>query len=331
MRSVRPLLACLLAVLAVVAGAAGDADAQRRGAAPSRAAAEFDAPDSVLRWINDYRLMPTPEKLPRAIQALIRQGTFRDLETAGVYVGFTAGVLGDNGAMADKLVAGMFPMPPEEQTVIVKAIAYSGLPDWKGLMTRFSERMPARRVMIDSYLRGKAKLMADMPLDSGPAALDTLWGHYFATGRPEVLKRIVGALAWSNEKKDVTKLTIGGMAKFTLASNAARDKTVLDYCREELPRQPKEVAGPLKEVIAAAEAFEITKIRTQALTAIDELKRKGPPSPTSGWAWWAQASSIAIAFGCVAASVAGQVELGIPCIVSGAMAQGAARWLSMPQ
>jgi hypothetical protein len=325
------MLACLLVAAAAGSVLIADARAQRRVAVPMHATDEFAAADGVLRWINDYRLMPTPEKLPRAMHALSRQGVFRDLESSGVYIGFAAGVLGDNATIADKLVTGMFPMPPEEQTVIVKAIAFSGLPDWQGLMARFSERMPARRVMIDSFVRGKLKLMADMPLDSGPAAVDILWGHYFATGRPDVLKRIVEALAWSTDKKDVTRLTIGGMAKFTLASNAARDKTVLDFCRDQLPKASKEVAAPLKEVIEAAESFEIAKIRTQALASIDELKRKGPPSPTGGWAWWAQASSIAIAFGCVAASVSGHVELGIPCIVSGALAQGASRWLSMPQ
>lgn len=331
MRAIGPLLTGAVAIIVALVASISDVDAQRRPMAPTRPAGEFEAPDAVLRWINDYRLMPTPAKLSKAIQSLSRNGNFRDLEAAGVYIGFTAGVLGDNGAIADKLIAGMYPMPPEEQTVIVKAIAYSGLPDWKGLLGRFTERMPARRVMIDGYLRGKTKLLDEMPLDSGPAALDTLWGHYFATGRPAVLKRIVGALAWSTEKTNVTKLTIGGMAKFTLASNAARDKTVLDYCREELARQPKEVATPLKEVIEAAEAYEVSKIRAQALSSIEELKRKGPASPASGWAWWAQASSVVIAFGCVAASVTGHVELGLPCIVSGAMAQGAARWLSLPQ
>ena len=56
-----------------------------------------------------------------------------------------AGVLETNPKKAEELVAKMFPMPPEDQVVIVRAIAYSDLPEWKDLMLKFAERMPARQ------------------------------------------------------------------------------------------------------------------------------------------------------------------------------------------
>ena len=66
-----------------------------------------------------------------------------------------AGVLQSNPKRAEELVGKMFPMPPEDQVAIVRAIAYSDLPDWKDLMLKFAERMPARKALIDRFVYGK--------------------------------------------------------------------------------------------------------------------------------------------------------------------------------
>jgi hypothetical protein len=305
------------------------AAAKPAGAAQSAAAAkndQFASHDRILQWIDGYRSDPEPERVPDAVQAMSRLGLLRDLDTAGVFIGFVAGVLGDNQLKAEALVTRMFPMPPEDQAVIIKAIAYSGLPDWKDLLGKFVERMPARKMLIDQFLHGKAKVLKELPLDSGPAPIDTLWGYYFATESFEPVQRIISALPWSEDNTDVNKLTIGSMAKWTLASNAARDKGLLDLCRAELKHQPKKVAGPLKDVVAAAEAYETGRIRKEALAAIEELKRRGP-SKSTAWAWAAQAGSTAIAVGCVVASATGHVELGLPCIITGALSSAATKLL----
>ena len=113
------------------------------------------------------------------MQAMSRLGVFRDLETAGVYVGFMAGVLQTNPDKAEKLVARMFPMPPEDQIAIVRAIAYSDLPDWKGLMLKFAERMPARKALIDRFVYGKMPTLRQLELDSGPTPARHALGPLF--------------------------------------------------------------------------------------------------------------------------------------------------------
>ncbi|MCK9910068.1 hypothetical protein MXD81_13070, partial [Microbacteriaceae bacterium K1510] len=126
---------------------------------------------------NDYRLNPTPERLPDAFKAMREQGSFKEVEQAGIYVGFIAGVIGANPDKAEKLIADMFPMPPPDQVVVVKAIAYSGLAEWKELLGKFVERMPARKVIIERYLYGKLPVLRDLPLDS-PMGVDANWGYY---------------------------------------------------------------------------------------------------------------------------------------------------------
>jgi len=280
----------------------------------------------VLAWINDYRLNPTPERLPDAFRAMREQGSFKEVEQAGIYVGFIAGVLGANPDTAEKLVTEMFPMPPPDQVVVVKAIAYSGLAEWKDLLGKFVERMPARKVIIERYLYGKLPVLRDLPLDS-PMGVDANWGYYFATGSSEPIQRLVRTLAWAREKNDVEKLTIGSMVKWTLAQNASKDHDLLSYLKTSLPHQPEPVEKPLAEVIEGAETFELAQIRKDALTSIEELKTKGPEN-SRNFAWWGQAGQTAFALGCVAAGVMGQVYMGVPCVVGGALSNVALKYLA---
>jgi hypothetical protein len=301
------------------------ADAKRKAKEPP----PFAKTEQILQWINDYRHNPEPARLPAAFKAMLELGLLKDVEQSGIYLGFIAGVIGANPDKAETLIAEMFPMPPPDQVVVVKAIAYSGLPEWKELMGKFVERMPARKVVIERYLFGKMPVLRDLPLDS-PIAVDANWGYYFATGSSEPIQRLVRALAWSKDKNDVERLTIGSMVKWTLAQNASRDGDLLGYLKTSLPHQPDNVAGPLGEVIEAAETFELAHIRKDALAAIEELKIKGSEA-SRNFAWWGQAGQTVLALGCVAAGAAGAVVAGIPCVVGGALSNVALKYLAPAQ
>src|SRR5947208_3421122 len=119
----------------------------------------------ILGWINQYRHHPEPEKVPLAVHGMSRLGLLTDTEGAGVYVGFLAGIIASNPDNADELIARMFPVSSEHQWAIVRAIAYSGRPDWRTMLQRHAERMPARRVMIERFLTGKLPTLAEAPIE----------------------------------------------------------------------------------------------------------------------------------------------------------------------
>ena len=200
------------------------------------------------------------------------------------------------------------------------------MPEWKDLLGKFVERMPARKVIIERYLYGKLPVLRDLPLDS-PIGVDANWGYYFATGSSEPIQRLVRTLAWSREKNNVEKLTIGSMVKWTLAQNASKDHDLLSYLKTSLPHQPDPVAKPLEEVIEGAETFELAQIRKDALASIEELRTKGPENARN-FSWWGQAGQTVFALGCVAAGVMGQVYLGVPCVVGGALSNVALKYLT---
>ena len=279
---------------------------------------QFRSVEQIGHWINQYRNKPEPQRLPQLFRGMAELNMFADQDNSGLYLGFVGGVLSANPEIANSLVAKMFPLPPEYHAPLIKAIAYSGLPEWREMLRTNAERMPGRVVLVDRFMTGTMQSFEALKLDAGPVPLDVLWGNYFATGSYEPILRIVSVLAWSKDLNDVERLTIGSMAKWTLATNASNDVQILRLLKSAMTTEPTSTQKILTEVIAAAETGETSKIRKEALMAIEQLKLKGPEK-TRTTAWWGQAGQMALSFGCIAASVLGApATIGIPCVIGGA-------------
>jgi hypothetical protein len=310
----------------------------------------------VQQWIYNYRAKPDYAHVPAAVRVLFHAQSFKEPENAGIYLGFIAGAIGSNPAKAEQLVNSFFPLHPEDEWVIVRAIAYSGLPDWRNLLRRVAPRMPGRQVMIDSYLAGTLPTLTGIPLEeatpgmldkmrgvftknpfakddknkklkmmqtfaSNQDLLDTLWGYYFATGSHIPIVRIMQMLPWSKSRDTIDKLTVGSMARYTLASYAVRDAELREFLRSELAGQPAAIKAPLGEVIEAADTVQLGAVRKDALAAVEELKAKGSDSRRNV-DFWGQIGLGAVALGCVSAAALGQVAFGIPCVIGGSASQG---------
>jgi hypothetical protein len=144
------------------------------------------------------------------------------------------------------------------------------------------------------------------------------------------VSRIVDLLPWSKDRDSVEKLTIGNMAKFTLAANAAYDVSLLELLKRQDTRHSDEVRPILREVIEAAEIVDTGRIRKEALASVDELRKKGPGYKRD-IAWWGTAGQTVISAGCMGAALTGQVEFGIPCVVGGALSSAALRYFASPE
>ena len=303
----------------------------------------FATVDRLMDWVTNYRSHKNPSRVPAAVHAMQGFGLFANEEKAWFCTGFIAGVLGSNPKDGPSLIPRMFPMPDKEQAVIIRAIAYSGRPDWRELLEKNSSRMPLRRPLIDDFLAGKRPTLMELPLDHGGSpGIYALWGYYVATGQYQPVVRIMEALRWSKNKEDsgfsfrkvfsgwghdpsaVEKITTGGTAKWTLASYAERDRELLNLYRAEYAHQPPEIAKPLKDVIEAAEIFESETVRKDQFGAIDDAQKQQMTNE-AGMTKGATAGSIAIATGCVAASALGQAYIALPCVIGGALYTGAVK------
>jgi hypothetical protein len=345
----RSAAAAICVVICLVSAFASPA-----GAATPPPHTTFTSSDAILRWINGYRSKPDPNSLPAVVQALSAMQAFKDTESSGAYIGFIAGVLGANPGRAELLVARMLPIAPADHWVLVRAIVYSGLSNWKDVMATFVDRMPTRRAMIDKYLDGelptldqiavpaakpgmfqKIKYVLKIGPDSkkkaaiepSPQLIDILWGYYLATGSYKPVGLIIKLLPLANDSDNVDNLTTGSAAKFTLASNAVRDLNLLAMLKWAAKNQPKEVTVVLNDVIETAETVDTGRMRKESLAAIEELKQKGPNSRRE-LTGWGQVGAGALSMGCIVAAATGQVEFGLPCVIGGAAYTAGLQYMS---
>jgi hypothetical protein len=208
--------------------------------------------------------------------------------------------------------------------------------------------------MIDKYLAGKlptlyqvsfddktstwdtlrgyvsfSKKPKEVALEPGPELLDTYWGVYFANATYRPISRIILMTAWSKDDNSVEKLTLGSMAKYTLASNATRDPALLAMLKRAREHNSKPVVAILDEIIEAAETVETAKLRKQAMASIEDLRRKGP-GYRRNISVMGQVGQGALALGCIAAAYTGQVELGLPCVVAGGLSSAVMSYWNGP-
>jgi len=313
-------------------------------AAAPRLNPALNSTDAILKWINSYRHKPDPAGLPVVVHALSSMQAFKDAESSGPYIGFIAGVLGANPALAETLVLNMLSIDAADHWVLVRSIAYSGLSNWKDLLATFVDRMPTRREMINKYLDGELPTLEQIDfktvkpsmldkirttlhigregkkpvaLEPTPELIDVLWGYYLATGSYAPIQSVIKLLPLANDRDNVENLTTGSAAKFTLASNAVRDTDLLAMLQWAVKSQPKDVVPVLNDVIETAETVDTVHMRQESLAAIEELKEKGPNSKRE-LSGWGQVGQGALSMGCVVAAATGQIELGIPCVIGGA-------------
>jgi hypothetical protein len=315
--------------------------------APGHAAPQ----NSIFQWMEAYGKKPRPNSAPAAVKQMSQLGAFRDPEGAGFYVGFIAGVLSGNPKNALRLAREMVPLSEEDDWAVVRAVAWSDLPNRTEILAAIAREVPARQGLIDKYVAGTIPSLFELtvvpPLQprgwkaifkatpKGPPlptsdALDALWGFYIATGSPRPIENMVAILPLADEDDDVERLAIGGMAKYMLASAAVRSPRLLSLLKSMASGQEKPTRKVLKDVIDAAESVDAGRIRAEQTVALETLKLKGPGSRRKV-AKWGRIGEGAISLGCVAAAATGQVYLGLPCVIGGAASSAALRYWASRQ
>lgn len=221
---------------------------------PAPAASEDFADPKVLgRWITYYYSKPEPQRVAAAIHAASAQGFMKDGKRAPPFIGFIAGVMSKNPSMAHSLAEQLTSLPEVDQPVLILGVWYSAYPDAKPLLERLRRTMPKHTEMIDHLVAHGRPGLLDLPLEQGPWVLDALWGNFMATGDDAPVTRVISALPWINVRGDVSRLSVGGAARWSLISNAIQHKPVMAACKKEMTFQPKDVTDVLREVIAEAE------------------------------------------------------------------------------
>lgn len=332
------------------------------GVAAAAPAIQTNSKEGVLAWINAYKPSRDFGRAPSVMKAASDYGAFKDPEGAGMYVGFMAGLIGANPKKADRVISDLIEMRSADHWAIVRAIAYSGHPDWRGLMTKYRAKMPTRDLMAQRFLEGRLPTFDtppppkkswvkkvnpvnwfkkdeedDMtPLNERADIVDVHWGYYFASRTEQPLRRMVELLPWAEDRDSFERLTIGSMVKYTMAMNASRDSQLLKRLKKIHASLPDKVEDEdenpkphLAEALEAAQTMEIAALRRDAVGKMEDLKRMGPGYKRDV-AWWGKVGQGVLSAGCIAAAASGAVVLGLPCVIGGAASSAALNFWASP-
>jgi hypothetical protein len=214
---------------------------------------DFPDIDALSHWISYYYTDPQPHRVVDALRAASAHGLTREGQNVEPFFGFLAGIFSKNHSMVEAMAEELVSLPEVDQSILVMGIWYSSYPEAKRLLGQLRDSMPKQAASIDYLLKGGQMGVTDLPPEQGPWVLDALWGNFMATGDHAPVIRVMSVLPWVNVRGDTQQLLVGGAARWSLISNAIQHKAVMAMCREQVAKQPKDVADELLRVIAEAE------------------------------------------------------------------------------
>ena len=221
--------------------------------APIQRISSFGSLDEVDAWMKHYYLHPEPEKVPLAIEFLAKGGILDDFTVHPLFIAFFGEIFRHNEKRLPSWMKRLDSLRESHKKLLWSALWFSYTKKGKELLQGVDLKAhPASKELIDTLLRQSPPDVLTIPVDS-TAVVDSLWGAFQATGNEDCVLRVIEVLPWVNEKSDPKKLLVGGVAKWSLTSNAVQHERVLKICKIQVDKQPQEVQSVLKEVIHQAE------------------------------------------------------------------------------
>jgi hypothetical protein len=203
-------------------------------------------------WLTYYYQKPEPAQIPDAIEHMSHTGWFDKPNSMPPIFGFLAGGFRDNPQQVSAWVDRLSALKESHLGVVVLGLWYANLPDSQQRVYALLEQHPTLKQKFSYLYKESPTSMENIPLEQGPWVLDALWGNFMATGSKTPVVRVMSTLPWIDVKGDITRLTVGGAARWSLTSNAVQHPRILDFCETEVATQPKEVAEKLREVVTNA-------------------------------------------------------------------------------
>lgn len=219
---------------------------------PAFAGSAFQSQEEVSKWFTFYYQKPEPARLPDFIMYMSKSGVPDKANTLSPIFGFLSGAFRNNPDSVSTWVNQLSSLKEQHLGVVVLGLWYAALPDSQKMVYAIIEKHPKLKPNFEFLYRGAPMTTEQIPLEQGPWVLDALWGKFMATGDSAPVERIITTLSWVDVKGDITRLLVGGAARWSLTSNAVQHKRVLEICEGASKTQSGEVAAKLGEVIANA-------------------------------------------------------------------------------
>jgi hypothetical protein len=97
---------------------------------------------------------------------------------------FVAALIGEDDATLASLSEAIAEARLAKQRLLAQAIAMSGRPQWRRLLTELKRAVPARALEIETLLAApEAPVTLSAAFDESGVVLDMVFAHFMATGR----------------------------------------------------------------------------------------------------------------------------------------------------
>jgi|SRR5208282_113733 hypothetical protein len=209
----------------------------------------IDTREQLNEWMMHYYQHPQPDITVSAIEFMSREGTLSKAAAQPPIAAFLAQVFAQNPEKVQGWQTRLSAGGEDESRMMALAFWISGNePLLKAMAGGPSASVAeyAKKLLSDRA----PDLLKDEITNAG--FLDMLWGSFFATGDEQYVLRIISAVPLAKTEGDVTKMLIGGAARWSLTSNAVQHPKVMEICEAELKRLPDDQKPALQEVIKTA-------------------------------------------------------------------------------
>lgn len=246
---------CIYAFSVLVFSSSSSSEVTKTASAdsqPERANVSDDV--KPVQWMTYYYLKPQPDLTPKMILAMSRDGVFDRENALPPITAFLSRVFAQNPNDLHAWFVQFDDLPKEHKKTLWQALWYADTKEAKRQLQRIAEKsVPSDQDDLEKLLKSKPPALTEVEINSG-GVLDMQWGAFFATGDERYVIRIMSALAWINENEDTIRKALGGVARWSLASNCFQHGKILRICKEQVSKQPQEVSQILSGIIEEAEA-----------------------------------------------------------------------------
>lgn len=204
--------------------------------------------EASVHWMMSYYRDPTPERFVAEVRSMMKTGLLKDEDAQPPVAAFLSQVMADNPAKVPKWLEELSNLNEQQRTLLWTAAWYSRTEEARAFF---------KKQGLQAYLDHEAPRILGMEVNN-PAALDMLWGCFYATGDEEPIRRIISAFDLSKhagaleryksskkseqDKKEASLDATFQAARWSLESNCRQHPVALGHCETILkdPKLPKD-------------------------------------------------------------------------------------------
>lgn len=149
-------------------------------------------------------------------------------------IGFMAGLVAADPAFVDRLAPLFRKLPGDQPMRLVRAIAYSGRPDWSLHAARLKNLWPEHASGIETISAKGGRPIPHLTDTKNVLVIDLAAGYWGATGNAAAIERIIAALPTHRMTQSAEQLLVGQAARWHLAAASRTDPAVRAVCMNAL-------------------------------------------------------------------------------------------------